>query len=311
MKILFICKKIKKHGISPIMQAQRDSLLDENTQVDFFLIDIGGIKSYLKAILKLRLFLKKNKYDILHAHYSFSGFVALLARSNQKLVVSFMGSDINNKSYFLGFLNNILIKYSNHIIAKSSEMSQKIFSNKKTIIPNGVNVEIFKPFSKIESRKFLNLEPHKKYILFVSDPPSRKEKNIQLLKKAVDEINDDNIEILAISGVSQEILSKYYSAVDLLALTSLKEGSPNVIKEAMACNCPIVATNVGDVNVNLKNVENCYVSNFNENEISNYIKKIIARENIRTNGRDELFRLGLDKKSIAFNIKSIYKNLTL
>jgi len=313
MKILFVCKKIPIHGISPIMKSQADSIRDIDTVLDFFLVEGSGFKSYLKAILRLKTFLKNNKYDIIHAHYSFSGFISLLSKTNEKLVISFMGSDINllNTKPVFKLINNIIINFSDHIIVKSQEMSDKISSKNISIIPNGVDLDVFQSFPKIKTREELSLDVDKRYVLFVSDPPDKKVKNFQLLKKSVALLPNKEIEILTISGVSQNQLAKYYSAADLLVLTSLNEGSPNVIKEALACNCPIVATDVGDVKFNLENVTDCYICNFDENEIADKIKAILSKEikDNSTNGREKLKKLGLDKQSVAKKIKEIYTKL--
>ena len=92
MTILFISSG-NSGKISPIVKAQADSLIKKGVAIDFFLIKGKGLTGYLKSIFILRKFIKKNNYDLYHAHYSLSAFVATLAGC-KPLVVSLMGSDV-------------------------------------------------------------------------------------------------------------------------------------------------------------------------------------------------------------------------
>ena len=101
----------------------------------------------------------------------------------------------------------------------------------------------------------------------------------------------------------------YMCAADVLVLTSLNEGSPNVIKEAMACNCPIVSTDVGDVAWVTGGVDGTYVSHsFDTSEITSLLKKSLSFNN-RTNGREKLISLGLTVENIAFRIIEVYSSI--
>ena len=104
-------------------------------------------------------------------------------------------------------------------------------------------------------------------------------------------------------------MSYYYSAADVVLLTSVTEGSPNVIKEAMACNCPIVSTDVGDVREVLGNTEGCYISGLDPVEVAEKTKKALefSYTKGRTKGRQRIIELGLDSESIAKKIVEVYK----
>ena len=94
-------------------------------------------------------------------------------------------------------------------------------------------------------------------------------------------------------------------------MTSFHEGSPNVIKEAMACNCPIISTNVGDVQEILKGVEGCYICSFNEWEVAKRIENLFeyVEKEKRTKGREKIIHLGLNENDVAEKIVGIYKKL--
>ena len=96
------------------------------------------------------------------------------------------------------------------------------------------------------------------------------------------------------------------NAADLLLLTSLWEGSPNIVKEAMACNCPIVTTDVGDVRTVFGNIEGCFISNFDSDDVANKIERAILF-GLRTEGRKKIIDNELDSGSIAKKIIDLYQ----
>lgn len=107
MNILFVTSGNKATGINTIVKAQGSSLQELGVNVNYFPIIGKGFIGYFKAIVKLRKLIKTQKFDIVHAHYSLSGFVAGLAGS-KPLFVSLMGSDVKAKSwykYFIKFFN--------------------------------------------------------------------------------------------------------------------------------------------------------------------------------------------------------------
>ena len=101
----------------------------------------------------------------------------------------------------------------------------------------------------------------------------------------------------------------YYNAADVLLLTSLSEGSPNIIKEAMACNCPIVSTDVGDVKENIYNTEGCFISSYDPSDIANKIQKASNYGKSRTNGRENITHL--NNNIVAKQILNIYNEAVL
>ena len=101
------------------------------------------------------------------------------------------------------------------------------------------------------------------------------------------------------------------NASDCVLLTSFSEGSPQFIKEAMACNCPIVTTNIGDVNWVLGNTDGCYLTSFEPEDVAEKIKLAIEfRETHRhTRGRERIIELGLDSIPVAKRIIEVYEKV--
>ena len=98
-------------------------------------------------------------------------------------------------------------------------------------------------------------------------------------------------------------------AVDCLLMTSIAEASPQVIKEAMACGCPIVSVDVGDVKERVEGIEGCYVaSSFDAKELAELLRMAMAFK-YRTNGRDRLVKDGLENREVASQLIKIYESV--
>lgn len=303
MKVLFVRSGNK--GNDPITYNQGLSLLALGLEVEFVDIIGKGIYGYLKNIKKVRININEFKPDIIHAHYSLSGFVVSLTFPNRPVVVSLMGSDVNS----IGIINLFFLKFFatffwDRIIVKSEQMKKKIGFKGSYIIPNGVNFDKFKLIDKNKARDYLKWEEGKKHIIFASDP-NRFEKNFNLALSAIKLIENLNIEIHFLKGIKFEEMNYYYNAADLLLLTSLYEGSPNVVKEAMACNCPIVSTDVGDVKQIIGNTKGCFVVDFEINNVANAIEKAINFGS-RTDGRSAI--INLKSEVIAEKIVKVYES---
>lgn len=309
MKVIFVASGNKTVGtVSAFVRSQYESLKKEGLEMILFPIKGKGWKHYAKGILHLRKLIRKEHPEIVHAHYSVCGIVAAIASIgfSSKVVVSILGS-FPRKTFKLYWVR-FFVKYVwDATITKSQRTSDQL-GIRLPVIPNGVNLSQFTIVDKNEARIKLGLSKEKKYIIFVSDP-ARKEKNFSLAEDAVRNIQDDNVVLLPVFNRKHDDIVIYMCAADVLVLTSLNEGSPNVIKEAMACNCPIVSTDVGDVAWVTGGVDGTYVSHsFDTSEITNLLKKSLSFNN-RTNGREKLISLGLTVENIAFRIIEVYSSI--
>lgn len=312
MKVLFVSSGNSHYGIVPFIKSQGESLKKEGVDIDYFTIKGKGFKGYLKNIRPLRKHIKKNNYDLIHAHYGLVGLVCVLTFSGLPIVLSVMGDDaygsFNAKgkriltSYFNMFLTQIALVFADQIIVKSKNILKVIpYKLKSQIVPNGVDFGIFKP---------VNSTLLKDSILFLANPEDPR-KNFNLVKKAVEILDNRNINLVNPYPIKHDDFPKFLNKSSVFVLTSYNEGSPNVIKEAMACNIPIVSTDVGDVKWVLEGTEGCYLTSFEAKDVANKIEKAIkfSKENGKTKGRERLRYLGLDSKSTAEKIIKIYKSI--
>lgn len=318
MRVLFVCSGNSIFGISPIVKNQGESLKKNGIELDYFPVRGKGYKGYIKNISKLKETLKSKKYEIVHAHYTYCGWVGVLQLSKIPVIVSFMGGDIHGAGeiktkekivfsrYFNIFLSMLLQPFPKRIIVKSRNLEKYIYLRSKTsIIPNGVDFEKFRPLDKKLCRERLNLNTEKKIILFLGEP-SEPRKNFKLLMQAYNLKKNNDIDITKPFPVPFRDVVYYLNATDVLVLTSYFEGSPNVIKEAMACNCPIVSTDVGDVKEVIGNTAGCYITTFDLEDVAEKIMMALAFGK-KTDGRKNIKHLEIN--NIANRIIFVYKEL--
>lgn len=309
MKILVISRLKSNNKISIITQRQMSSLVCFGYELSYFSIDRGGFIGYLKALIQLRKKLKSIDFQVVHAHYSLCGIISSLAGA-KNLVVSLMGSDVK-KSIFNDYVVRYFIKNKwPKIVVKSDEMltslnPQKNIKNEIVILPNGVNFQLFQPLEQKASREKIGWNLDSRIILFGSDP-SRPEKRFDLAENAVKSLVVKNhlVELKYLHNVEPDKVPYYISGSDIVLLTSDREGSPNIIKEAMACNVPIVSTQVGDVQNIVGNTTGCKVVLDNQVEtIASALSDILCLTSKRTNGREKIQHLSdelIAKRLIEF-----------
>lgn len=281
MKIIFVASGNKFGGqISSFVRSQYESLKAEGLDMLLCPAEGHGWRAYAKTVIKLRRMIRKERPDIIHAHYSTCGIVAWLASlglcHRPKILVSILGSfpSRNFKWRYVRF-------FIKHIWAGTLTKSKRTANQlgfDLPIVPNGVNTSIFYPVSESEReelrlRLFSERESgeSRKYIIWCSNP-EREEKNWPLAEEAIRLLQlevsaqksaissqQSQIELIAVYNKTPQEVAQYMNVADCLLLTSMSEGSPNVIKEAMACNCPIVTTDVGDVHERLDGLSGCFV----------------------------------------------------
>lgn len=303
MKVLFVSSGNSKAGISSLVFDQGESLRNEGLDVSYFTVKGRGWYNYLKHISILKKEIKNHKPDIIHAHNIFCGFVAALAGA-KPLLVSLMGWNVKKK------LLALLIRIFNRLfwdacIVKSISMKNDLGIDSILVIPNGVDLDMFHPMGKETAISRCQWDHTKRHVLFAADP-SVKIKNYPLAKQAIDRVNDGTIDLHVLGSVDHSDMVFLYNAADVVLFTSFAEGSPNVIKEAMACNCIIVSTDVGDVKERFADAEGCYLCN---NSIEDVAFKLQDALLFRGKPSTRNYVLDLDSRKTARTICSIYANI--
>ncbi len=304
IKVLIVCSGNFNY-LSPFIKEQTNSLIALDVNIEFFFIKGKGALGYLKNLPLLKRKIKTFQPDLIHAHYGLSGMLAVLQRQIP-VITTFHGCDVYSKksNYYLSKIVERLSVYNIFVLdllVKILKPTNKNYS----IISCGIDIEKNIYIEKNEARNQLNLDKNKKYALF-SGNYSDDRKNYTLAKQSIDIV--ENIELIELKGYNREQVNLLMNAVDFIINTSKRETGPLVVKEAMACGCPIVTVDIGDVREVIGNTEGCCITSYDPNDIADKIKKVLIK-NRRINGRQRIIELELDNDMVAAKILKIYKNI--
>lgn len=308
MRVLFVASG-KQGGVNPIIKNQGESLRRAGVELEYFVVAGRGWKSYVKSIKPLREKVQKDNYDVVHAHYSWTAYITGIAMRGMKvpMVVSLMGNDILDHWWYPVLARMVAkCKPWKAVIVKSQEMKKRVGMPYANVVPNGVNMEKFQELPQTECQKKLGWVSGKKHVLF----PARVEdtrKNWPLAEAAVKMLNQD-IELHEMKGVKNEDTPILYNAADAAVLPSFYEGSANALKEAMACNRPVVTTDMGDCRERIEGCKGCYVANTYEvPEFAELLGKALQYE--KSGGRERLLKDGIADYQIAERLIKIYESI--
>ncbi len=302
MRVLIVAS-YNKNCFAPFILEQAQALRQHGVVVDYFGVVGKGIKGYLGALSLLRKKINEFQPDIIHAHYGLSGLLANLQRK-VPVVTTYHGSDINVAAVRRFSMIAIRLSAWNVFVSKRNVELAKIHK-KFSLLPCGVDVDNFAIQNKKDARDALQWDQNGKYVLFAG-AFDNEVKNAPLAQAAVQLLQ--NVQLVELKGYSRQEVATLFCAADALLLTSFTEGSPQVVKEAMACNCPVVTVDVGDVKERLEKVQPSAIVERNPQSIANALH-VILEHGGRSNGREEFMHQGLDNRKVAEKLIQIYNNI--
>jgi teichuronic acid biosynthesis glycosyltransferase TuaC len=300
------------------IKRQADFVRAAGVDVDVF--PFRGAKNpvnYLRAWARLKVRLRRERYDLVHAQFGQSGLLALPKRL--PLVVTFRGSDLlgivgdgdgryTRLSAIQKSVSRMVARRADACIVVSEHMKSCIDPDINAhVIPSGIDFKLFDCMSRREARLRLGLPQDEKLVLFVGRPTQAR-KRFELSKRAVEVLNETMAARLVVAwGVPHTDIPVYMNACDALVFTSMQEGSPNVVKEALACNLPVVSVAVGDVAERLRAVEGCELCADDEAETIAAALRRVLRRGGRVEGRAAV--KNLDETLIAAQVIDIYQSV--
>lgn len=269
-----------------------------------------GFGEYVKSIYNIRRVIRNGKFDLVHIHYGLSGLFLLRGRINIPVLMTLHGGDIlaeQGKTVQVALTKRILKKcdFAITLNDRMDEIARSLIHHTE-IVPCSVNTSFFKDLNK------KNDKSKSVRILFPS-ARSRFVKDFPLFEKTCELLRQQyklNVKEYYLENLSRNQVAELFNQMDVLLMTSISEGSPQVVKEAMACNLPVVSTNVGDVSVLLDGVKDSYVAKSrNEKELAELVFKSLKENKEGISPREKILKMKLDDESIANRVISIYQNL--
>ncbi|HEY1658120.1 MAG TPA: glycosyltransferase [Candidatus Sulfotelmatobacter sp.] len=275
LKVLFVTNMYpddRNPGSGAFVRQQAEQLRKAGHQIDILHIQANGARlKYLTSGFKVFSRTRAMSYDIVHAHYGLSGFPALF-RYRTPLVVTLHGSDAL-VGYIQPWISKAVCSFADAVIVVSKNISARIGGE---VIPCGIDLEMFKPRDRVEARLRLGLPLQANLVLFPFDP-RREIKRYDLAQASVRALGDPKTQLIAVNGKRNEDMPWYYSAADVMVLCSRSEGSPTSVKEALACNLPVVSTDVGDVREIMNGIEGCVICADNAESLARGIERVLNR----------------------------------
>lgn len=247
MRVLVVTNFVPDAGAPQRGRWVRDqvgALRELGVDVDVFEFRPGR-GEYLPATRRLRRLLRRERFDLVHAHYGLPGWCAWLAGA-RPLLVSYHGTDVRH--WLVGPLSRRLAWRVDMVAA----VSRALFSGENgraglprvpgsAVLPCGPDLARFRPLSRAQARKALGLDPGRSYFLFPANP-SRPEKRHD---RAVELAAACGVELLTGGSIEPERMPLWVNAANAVLVTSEYEGFGLAAVEALACDVPVLSTPVG------------------------------------------------------------------
>jgi teichuronic acid biosynthesis glycosyltransferase TuaC len=303
------------------LREQLEGLRRNGVQVEVLLIDrlTQGVRSYVRV--GDRVVARVKDFDPHLVHVLYGGVIAdrvTRAVRDRPVVVTYHGSDLQG-SVLARTRVRLMAKYgvwcsrrvarlASGVVIVSEHLRQLLpqgsVRRDARVIPCGIDLERFTPEDHRAARDRLGWSQEGFHVLFATskdDPIKRPD----LARKAVEQLRGSGVpvEFHVMSDVPYDDVPTWLNASDALLLTSLREGSPTVVKEALACNRPVVSVAVGDVPEQIAGVAGCYLAEPTPESLAEMLARVAGGPR-RVDGRERAARY--DTRRIAARLKEFY-----
>ncbi|WP_246999650.1 glycosyltransferase [Halosolutus gelatinilyticus] len=256
---------------------------------------------YVRYYPEILSAVRSTEYDLVHANY---GLVApfALAQPTRPVVLTLWGTDLMSQRGWLRSLSRYGARRADAAVVPSRTLSRELETDHE-VIPFGVDTDLFRPIARAEARERVGWETDRPIALFPYDR-TRSVKDFPRARRLVERADAD-LELRTVSGVDHEEIPYYMNASDVLLVTSRRESGPMVVKEAAACNLPIVSTDVGFVRETIDGATNCVVSD-DDRDLIDGLERVVA-DGDRSDAREALD--GIGRESLADDLLGVYRRI--
>jgi glycosyltransferase involved in cell wall biosynthesis len=323
MRVLFVTNmwpRPDRPGFGSFVHAQAESLRSAGVNVHVFTIagDRGRL-AYLRVIPALRREVHRWRPHVVHAHFGYSGFTASF--QPVPLVVSFCGDDLLGTpgawpARIRGRAGVALSRFAASraaaIICKSANLVHALpherDRHRAHVIPNGVDFQRFAPGDRAAARRRLGLPAEAELVIFPHDPRQAHHKGFALASEAMARLSltRPSLTFQHVSGRPHREMPDWFRAADCMLLTSISEGSPNVVKEALATGCPVVSVRVGDVERWLLAAQGCALVERDAGAVAAGVGRVL---DIGQRPDPDVFRRFFDSAAVASQLVAVYRGL--
>ncbi len=257
--------------------------------------------------------LLRTRYDVVHVHHSFCGLVATRQRAIP-VVWTFHEGEITGDTTdalreqpikhvaYSKRMKQFVAKRVDALVVVAAHLREPLARPDALLLPAGIDIDLFAPMETAQAKRRLGLKEATRYVLFPA-VPSRVEKRYELASRAVEILRERSpamrdVELIALNNVPHEDVPVYMNASEVVLLTSAFEASPVVIREALACNVPVLSTDVGDARVMLEGVAGCGIVPPDPERIADALSVALSSPR-RIAGREAMKKFSLENTAQA------------
>lgn len=305
-----------------------DSVRKRGIDVEVFVTNARyGKDIYVRSLPRLRARMATGGHDLIHAQHTFS---VLQVKTLQMVVPhrvpllltfhegeTFVPPTTENPAargvkrlVYAHAPKRLALSFVDALVTVEERLPSLLKYEKPfDVIPPGVDIDLFKPMDTLESRRALGWEPRRQYVFFPASPSRSFLKGYDLFEACKEHLTAEDVEFVTGGEIPHAEMPVYMNASDVVVQTSRYEASPMVVKEAMACNRPVVATPVGDVSKIMADLPGHFITTFDAARIAGDIRRALTCDGRPTQGRRRIEGLGLSLTCAAEKYEEIYRRL--
>lgn len=308
------------------VKQQVESLERQGVEVDVLFTDASIRRaSYVTDIGRMAEALRGGGYDVMHAHHTYSVIqsTAAMRRASVRvpLVFSFHegeaaleagvedpDADFLKRFVYSKRIKRFALRRADRVLSVSPGLPEEVgFTGGYDVVPPGIDLDVFRPMDQASCRDELSIERDARVLLFPANPERTIDKGVDVLRAAL-ELLEENVEVFYGGAIAHETMPIYMNAADVVVLTSRFEASPMVVKEAMACDRPIVSTDVGDVARVFGETPGCFLTERTRTAVAAALTDAL-RFSGSVGGRARIQALGLSLDETARRVVQVYESV--